>query len=90
MLVMTARPNSGDAVAPLATQEIGDRPSVVAEVALIPYRGADEILRRHQQFSEEVAQGRRSAHSLILIPKSMAQNSKVTYPVAPFGEPEPW
>jgi len=90
MPVMSARPNSGDSVAALATEEIGARPSVVAEVALIPYRRADEISRRHQQLSDEVAQGRRSAHSLILIPKSMAQNSKVTYPVAPFGEPEPW
>jgi hypothetical protein len=52
--------------------------------------GSEEIDRRHQRFSREVAEGKRSALSLIAIPAALAKSSTVTYPLQPFGEPQEW
>ena len=52
--------------------------------------GNEEINRRHQRFSQQVAEGKRSALSLIAIPAALAKSSRVTYPVEPFGEPQEW
>ena len=52
--------------------------------------GCEEVSRRHQRFSREVVEGKRSSLSLIAIPADLAKSSTVTYPFEPFGQPQEW
>ena len=50
----------------------------------------DRIAARHARLESEVAQGRRDARSLVVIPRELARAAKLTFPKDAFGKAQPW
>ena len=87
---------SGDGAVTLGTyMRILTALGMSADLALVAAspvadQGSSDIRRRHARLEAEVSGGLRDARSLIAIPRRLAVESHVTFPDAPFGDPQPW